>query len=301
MNKAYFMKETRFHFIDLAIDVIDCCTTFFMAFLSGSLFLLMDALDSLNSVAFSGTMLYTCRRLAKDESYAYDYGLGKYEALSSFLCTLLLLFSTLFVSALAIWRLFTPQPVETLTFVALLYKTGVLLLDAFLYLKHRLLSKEQNSHVFATTQNALLKHLLFDICAITVLLLSFIFRDFLFAFYIQPIACLALAAYLFMIYLPTLKKAAADLLDKTLTENIQLQIVTLLAKYIDKYDEFYGVRTRQVGSSLYIDLLVNYAPNRSGNEIRTLSYELATAVEQHIPNSVVSIVLYQPTISEDLV
>ncbi len=79
-----------------------------MAFLSGRYSWLMDALESLNSVAFSGTMLYTCRRLAKDQSDAYDYGLGKYEALSSFLCTLLLLFSTLFVSALAIWCLFTP-------------------------------------------------------------------------------------------------------------------------------------------------------------------------------------------------
>lgn len=298
MNKKYFVRETRFHFIDLTIDVIDCCTTFFMAFLSGSLFLLMDALASLNSVAFSGTMLYTCRRLAKDESYDYDYGLGKYEALSSFLCTLLLLFSTLFVSTLAIWHIFAPQPIETLTFAALIYKTGVLLLDAFLYFKHRLLSKEQNSHVFETTQHALLKHLLFDICAITVLLLSFIFRDFPFALYIQPIACLALATYLFITYLPTLKKASADLLDKTLTEDIQLQITTLLAKYIDKYDEFYGVRTRQVGSRLYIDLLVNYAPNRSGSEIRTLSQELATAVQQQILHSVVSIVLHQPATAE---
>ena len=48
-----------------------------------------------------------------------------------------------------------------------------------------------------------------------------------------------------------------DLLDGALEENIQLMIMRELAVHFDKNRDFHGVRSRRVGSRVFIELFWN--------------------------------------------
>jgi len=87
------------------------------------------------------------------------------------------------------------------------------------------------------------------------------------------------------LHLQRLVQNTADLLDRALDESLQLVILRALAGHFDDYVAFHGVRSRRSGTTVYIDLFLEFEGRKTMAEVQQTIASLQTELERHIPGS----------------
>jgi ferrous-iron efflux pump FieF len=125
--------------------------------------------------------------------------------------------------------------------------------------------------------------------------LNIIFRAYPWAAYIDPALSLVVAAMILISAYKIFTRSIYDLLDGALEENIQLMIMRELAVHFDKYRDFHGVRSRRVGSRVFIELFLEFEPDRTMGEVQDSIENIKSGMEKSIKGSQVIIV---PSVSQ---
>ena len=81
-------------------------------------------------------------------------------------------------------------------------------------------------------------------------------REFAWAVYVDPLLALVFVSYAAASFVPLLVAAVNDILDKTLQEELQVQINRRLAEHFDGYAGFHGVRSRRAGGLTFAAMVV---------------------------------------------
>jgi len=87
------------------------------------------------------------------------------------------------------------------------------------------------------------------------------------------------------------KLRISDLTDKTLNEEQQLLVIKILNKYDAQYNMFYSVKSHKIDEKTFIDFYIDFAPETSFSEIKTLEESLQKEMISVIDNCNVSIVI----------
>ena len=111
------------------------------------------------------------------------------------------------------------------------------------------------------------------------------------SWYLSPTLAVLIAAYLFVGGVKRIRSALNELSDKTLPEEEQLKILTVLAKYHDAYLDFHGVKSHYYGDFVCIDLCISFQKEKTYGEIAGFLSDIRSDIEKTIENSRVAIII----------
>ena len=82
-----------------------------------------------------------------------------------------------------------------------------------------------------------------------------------------------------------------DLLDRTLEEERQIMILAELARHFNDYEELHGIRSRRSGGEVYVEIFLEFDPEKRVSEVQEAVDRLRKSIEKKIQGSRVTIAM----------
>lgn len=296
LNDSARARALRLSFIAGLFDVLITVTAF--AF-SNSSVLLADFLKT--TIEFIAVLLslLALRRVTKGADSNFEYGLGKLENLSSMFVGTAMTLSFLIITAMAYKNIVHPEHVTGFgLWISIFSQTIFFFINGLLCLKNQRAAKLGASPIMASQARLFLTRFIGNLFILLSLVLSMTLKDFKWCVYIDPAASLIIALSIFMSTIGILKNSFMDLLDKTLEENDQIIILGELALCFNEYEQIHGIRSRRSGNKVYIEIFIEFDPEKKVNEVTQTITKLSRNIAQKIAGSSVTIGITPMTLSE---
>ena len=287
---SYRAKE-RTVLTSLVVDFILWIPDIVAAVLSGSIVLFADAVKCLNEILATLFSYLTIRKMARGGIGKYDYGMGKFETVTSVITGGVMLVSLLLVFGTAIYRIAHPEGlVHSGVLLGIFLMVIGVVANSWLWLRNFRLWQMEPSPILDSQWRLFRTKAFSDASVLAALLASVIFAHFSWSLYIDPLASFVIAGFLFFSGYRVITSSLPDLLDKTLDEELQMVIVQHLAEFFNEYSALHGVRSRRSGSNVYIEIFLEFDTHKPMGEVQESINRIKAALEEEIPKSWVSIV-----------
>jgi len=275
----------------LIVDFILWIPDVVAAVLSGSIVLLADALKCANEILATFFAWLTLRKMSQGCAGSYDYGLGKFETITSITTGGVMFVSLILVFFTAVHRLIIPEELvlEGAYLGIVLMVIGVCM-NSWLWRKNYRLYKASPSPIMDSQWRLFRTKAFSDFSVLCALIATLAFSHYHWSLYIDPLASFIIAGFLLTSGYRVITSSLPDLLDKTLDENLQMVIVCHLAEFFDDYAALHGVRSRRSGTNVYIEIFLEFDGNKKMSEVQESINRIRESLERNIPKSSVSIV-----------
>lgn len=242
---------TRFAWLSIAAAILTIVLKTTAYWLTDSVGLLSDALESLVNLvaAIMALAMLTVAARPADEMHAFGY--GKAEYFSSGLEGALILLAAASIAWTAVPRLFTPQSLErvgiglAISVVASAVNLGVARVLMNAGKEYRSITLEADAH-----------HLMTDVWTSAGVMLGVGAVALTGWVRLDPIIALIVAANILRTGWQLLSRSARGLLDAALPVAERDEINQILKQYESKGIQFHALRTRQAGTRAFISLHV---------------------------------------------
>ncbi|MDD1694530.1 MAG: cation diffusion facilitator family transporter [Methanoregula sp.] len=277
--------------VSLIIDFILWIPDIAAAILSGSIVLFADALKCANEILATFFAYLTLRKMAKGGAGAYDYGLGKFETITSIITGGVMFVSLALVFSVAIYRIVVPAEIvhEGALLGIVLMIIGVCM-NSWLWRKNYRLYQKEPSPIIDSQWRLFRTKAFSDFSVLMSLIATLALSHYAWSLYIDPLASFIIAGFLLTSGYRVIVSSLPDLLDKTLDEELQMVIVRHLAEFFDDYTALHGVRSRRSGTNVYIEIFLEFDGERKMSEVQESINRIRVSLEKNIPKSSVSIV-----------
>lgn len=270
---------TRYAWISIAAAVVTIALKTTAYYLTGSVGLLSDALESLVNLVGGIMALAILTIAARPADKDHAYGHGKAEYFSSGVEGALILVAALSIAFTAIPRLFHPPELEqvgaglAVSVVASLINLGVALLLLRVGKKHHSITLEANAH-----------HLLTDVWTSvgvlagvgTVVLTGWLWMD--------PVVALLVAANIVWTGVHIVWRSISGLMDLALSEEDLATINQLLASYQNEEVQFHALRSRQAGARKFVSVHVLVPGTWTVHHGHALLENIEESIRRALPN-----------------
>ena len=266
------------------VTVVLTALKFVVAFISGSVGVLSEAIHSFLDVVSAALSFFTVRHAVKPADDDHPFGHGKIETLSSLFEAVLLLVAAGLIIQEGIDQIRRPHELQyagwamAVIIVSLIASYGA-------YLHNKAAAKETESS--ALHVNAL--HFLSDVVASLGVLVGLVLIKLTGWLIIDPLMAFAVAGYIIVISARQVYAALYELSDGQLPDSEVSRIKELLLGYQGSMLEIHDLRTRRSGSHRHIDFHLVVCGNMSVDE----SHAVCDSIEEKIggvyPNSTVQI------------
>ncbi|MCL5991661.1 MAG: cation diffusion facilitator family transporter [Bacteroidetes bacterium] len=256
--KKYFDKSSAVFpsRISLIICSMLAAGGIFFGILENSLSVTANGLIAATEILTSLLFLSAIKQSIRAPDYVFNYGYGKYESMAilagSTLLTLLLIYTIIE----AVKDFGSPVPVKNYTILIIyslasfmiLRRTGAFLRKSSKKFQMPLL--EYDAEIWKTDS-------LIEMGVLVNLALGAVVSYFhykIFGKYIDSLTAVLLLSYSLKVQITHGRGAINQLLDHTLPENIQFDIISVIAENINRFCEFKKVHTRQSGKDIFIEI-----------------------------------------------
>lgn len=255
-----------------------------MAFISGSVGVLSEAVHSLLDLISAGLSFFTVRHSVKPADEDHPFGHGKFETLSSLFETVLLLVAAGLIINEGIETFRHPRELQHAY-----WAIGVIfvsLVASWLAYRHNLkAAKETDSS--ALHVNAL--HFLSDVVASVGVLVGLVLIKVTGWTMLDPLMAFAVAIYIAAISVKQLKSTIQELSDSPLPECEVLQIREIIEGYQGTMIEVHDLRTRKSGAFRHIDFHLVVCGHMSVDESHGVCDEMESRILKLYPSANVHI------------
>jgi cation diffusion facilitator family transporter len=284
------IKE-RVIFKSLVIDSIFWVPSLILAILSGSVTLYTDVIKKGNEILSTFFSWVALKKMSEGGSNAsYDYGMGKFETLTSIVTGAVMILSLALVFGLTIFKLLNPHMLhEEVTIVAMVVLVIGVLVNVVLWREKVHIAKMEYSPVLEAQITLLKTKAITDLIVLVALILVVFLEEHEWAIYIDPIASFIVIGSFLLSGYRTISTSLPDLLDRTIEEELQLVVVRSLADFFDDNQAFHGVRSRRCGNFIYIELFLEFDGEKKLSEVQSVIYRIKNSLEKEIPKSSVTI------------
>ncbi len=245
-------------------------------FVSNSVALLSDALESIVNIAASGLMLFSVYISEKPADASHDYGHQKIENISSMLEGLFIIIAALLIIYAAAGRIFEPATLLELnlgigiSIVATVFNGG---LSWFLA---RTAKKSESAALEGDS-----KHLFLDVVSsigiwiglFVVQLTGWKFMDSILAF--------AVSGLITRMGIGLVLKSCQALMDRSAEE--EDRIIEIIRRHETNFLDFHDVKTRRNGNQIFAELHLTVDGSLSVKEAHDLTDHLEEELKQELP------------------
>jgi divalent metal cation (Fe/Co/Zn/Cd) transporter len=152
-------------------------------------------------------------------------------------------------------------------------------------------NKRQPSPLLELQVKLFLSKALFDSLMAASLGLALLCPQWGWTVYLDPLAAMVGVTFMLHAVWSTTENSVHDLLDVTLNEQMQLQILECLVRHFDQYVNLHGVRTRRSGPNVFVEVLLEFDPESSMKVVQDSARAIEADILQIIGQAQVSIVL----------
>ena len=281
-NKSAYKKQTYLSFFQFGSEVINFFVIAVSAFLSKSLIMWMDLINSSGNTMRTGLTAFFSRRVTKNLRDRYNYGIDKVEAMVSLFCDCFVFIGLIATLIFSVIELFAPRQQSNHLIIAVGIKLICVICDTpMLYFQYKI-KKENNNRVSDSNMIATFGAFLFDVAAFLSLLAVWLTRDLPLARYVSPSLSIIIALVLLGVCVKHIIDSISDLTDKALPEHDQMKIFKIVAKNTNAVDKIESIKTRHNGLSVCVDISFNFDCEQSYGEIKELKDKLQAALEKEI-------------------
>jgi cation diffusion facilitator family transporter len=242
---------TRFAWLSIAAAIATILLKGWAWWLTGSVGLLSDAMESFVNLAAAVVALVVLTVAAEPEDADHAFGHGKAEYFSSAFEGLLILVAAGAILWTAVGRLLNPEPLEALGLglAVSVIASGINLATARVLMRvgreYRSITLEADAH-----------HLLTDVYTSAGVIAGVALVWLSGWLWVDPIIAIAVALNIVWMGWTLLKRSAAGLMDTAIPADELQAIGAILAGYEAQGLEFHALRTRQAGSRVFVTLHV---------------------------------------------
>lgn len=279
-------ENSRQVLISLIVDFILFLPDFVAACFANSITLWADVLKCFNELIATFLGWLAIRRVAQGKTPDYNYGQGKIENLAGIIVAFIMAVSIIIVLASAVTRIHQPEHVDThgATAAAVLMTIGAAA-NTWLWIKNYRQWRKTHSPVMDSQWRLFRVKALSDGSVLVALLISLTLQRYGWAIYVDPAASFVIIGFLIFSAFGVVKSSVGDLMDRTLDESLQMTIVKRLAEHFDEYEHFHGLRSRRSGSDIFIDLFLEFAPDKPMGEVQRTIDNMKRHLEEDIEGS----------------
>jgi cation diffusion facilitator family transporter len=245
-------------------------------FLTGSIGLLSDAVESLVNLFAAVVTLAMLMISARPADEMHNYGHSKAEYFASFTEGFLIFIASLGIIVSAIQRLFSPQPLEKIT-LGLMLSTSASLINFLVAQVLMKVGKRENS----ISLEADAHHLMTDVYTSAGVILAVAVVALSGWQLLDPIIALLVAVNILRTAFSLLQRSVYGLMDTALSVEDQQTVLAILDKYRNQGVQFHALRTRQAAGRRFVSFHI-LVPGRWSTH---RSHHLAEEVEADIRNS----------------
>jgi len=275
----------RMAYLSIATSLVTIVLKFGAYFLTGSVSLWSDALESLVNLAAALVALGAVTLAEQPADDRHAYGHDKAEYFSSGVEGALILVAAVAIVWSAVHRLVEPQPLERL---------GPGILVAFLagaanFATARVMLKVARQHDSITIE-ADAKHLLTDVWTSVGILagLGVVMAVPQWAI-LDPLMAIAVAIHIVVTGVGLLRRSADGLMDTALPPNEVRRAETLIKDELPAGASFHALRTRKSGARRFLEFHLLVPGSMSVGESHALCDRIETALTAHLPKAHVMI------------
>lgn len=290
-NNVGYKEQQKLSFAQIVIEVPSFFALLVSAIISGNLLVYIDLFDSFMYLISLSLIVVFSKKLTKDLRYEYNYGVGKVEAISSILCTGIAFFGLLIALGLSIYKIIFPDQTSDFVIAVIGLKVINIIFDTVIYVKQRKIIEIHNSAISKANYAETLAALLYDSIALASLFIMWLLRDNPIGGYVSPVISILIAIYLMFGYVKRTRQALTELTDKTLPEEEQMKILSILAKYYSSYSQFHSINSHKSGDVTMIDMHLSFENNTTFKEIVNFKKQIQDEFDRLFGNCIVNIIV----------
>jgi cation diffusion facilitator family transporter len=275
------MRLERFVWLSLGAALATISLKTAAWWLTGSVGLLSDALESLVNIAASLLALWMLRLAAAPPVEEYSYGFSKAEYFSAGIEGALIVIAAAGILFAAVPRLLHPQPLDTpglglgLTAVATVLNYAV---------ARVLIRAGRRFHSITLEGDG--RHLMADVWTSCGVLagVALVFATGIYS--LDPLIALGVAVHIVWTGATLVRRSVKGLLDAAISPEEKREVTRLLGEYSRRYGvAFHALRTRQAGARRFLSFHMLVPDAWTVSQAHKLSEELEEQIRSLVPNA----------------
>jgi cation diffusion facilitator family transporter len=275
------MQLERYAWLAIGTAVLTLALKALAWWLTGSVGMLSDALETLVNLAAAGMALWVLRFAAAPPDKEHPWGHSKAEYFSAGIEGAMIVVAAAGIVWSALPRLSEPRPLDTpLVGIALTALATACNLAVGLVLVR---AGKANDSV---TLEADGRHLLTDVWTSAGVIAGVFLVTQTGWLRLDPLIALAIAAYIVWTGLGLVRRSVAGLLDEAIPEAEQQEVAKLFAEYSHRYGmSFHALRTRQAGARRFISFHMLVPDHWTVSQAHRLSEEIESRIRSVVPGA----------------
>jgi cation diffusion facilitator family transporter len=282
-NSNQQINLAKFAWMSIIVSVVVFGMKIAAWWATGSVGLLSDALESTVNIVAAVVALLALRTAMKPADAMHHFGRGKAEYFSASIEGFMILLAALIIVYTAIERIITPRPLEqigwglTISTVAALINggTALILLRA---------GKLHRSPVLVADG----KHLMTDVWTSVGVIVGVGLVVVTGWNRLDGVVAMAVGLNIIVTGINLLRSSTAGLMDKALSDDDHLKIVTVLTKYESDEVKFHALQTREAGRQRFVSMHVLVPGAWTIQKGHDLSEELEAEIIAELPDTIIT-------------
>lgn len=247
--------------------------------MTNSLSLFATAVDSLTDIFAAAVNLVAIRAASRPADHEHVYGHGKAEGLAGLFQSLVIGMSGAYLGYESALRLANPEPIRAeVVGIAVMAVSMVATVLLVRYLRR--VARETDSIALEADS----MHYATDVLANGGVLILLAVVAVTGMPILDPIASLAISAYIVWSAIGVLRNSIDHLMDRALPDDV-IEVVAELANRHEQVLGVHDIRTRVAGSQRFIELHLEMDGQMSLRESHDVAVEVLREVEREVPNS----------------
>jgi len=247
-------------------------------FISNSVALLSDALESIVNIAASGLMLFSVCVSERAPDRSHKYGHEKIEDISSLLEGIFIIIAALFIIYAAAGRLFEPTELLKLDIAI-----GVSILATALNAGLSWLLIKTSRSCGSTALEGDAKHLFSDVISTAGVWIGLVVAQLTGWSFLDSVLAFAVAVLIVMMGAKLVMKSSNRLMDQSCIAE-EKKIMEVLRRHSFKFIDFHDLKTRRHGNQVFAELHLSVDGSLSVKEAHDLTDHLEEELREEQPN-----------------
>jgi cation diffusion facilitator family transporter len=277
------MNLQRYAWLSVAAAIVTIGLKTCAWWLTGSVGLLSDALESLVNLVAALLALSMLRVAAAPPDDGHQYGHSKAEYFSAGIEGALIVLAAVGIVLAALPRLVEPQPLDTpvlglaLTVAASAINLAVGLVLIRAGRRHHSITLEADGH-----------HLMTDVCTSVGVIIGVALVFISGWLRLDPLVALAVALYIVWTGVGLMRRSVSGLLDAAIPRGDQEEITKLFTEYARRYGvSFHAFRTRQAGARPFVSFHLLVPDAWTVAHAHRLSEEIESRIRSMVPGAAI--------------